>query len=245
MTRRYYRIRDLDTVEQRLIEGVPFVLTSYEHDGVRRRVAATVAQPDDLAKALDALGAHAREVPEGEELLADVYLLRAGDEDLSARVTEAELPEAVQRIAFVIAPEIDVRTFGRDGEEQADLRGMHPMLAARMDVWRLREFALERAPSAQDVYLFHATARENERDERLVALAEVRDLTPVRDESGASPRCPSSSAWCARRSRPCARSRPAGRRASACTGTACCSTPGPPSTSSRPRRARSSTASRA
>ncbi len=184
MTRRYYRIRDLDTVEQRLIEGVPFVLTSYEHDGVRRRVAATVAQPDDLAKALEALGAHAREVPAGEELLADVYLLRAGDEDLSARVVEAELPETVRRIAFVIAPEIDVRTFGRDGEEQADLRGMHPMLAARMDVWRLREFALERAPSAQDVYLFHATARENERDERLVALAEVRDLTPVRDESG-------------------------------------------------------------
>ena len=27
-------------------------------------------------------------------------------------------------------------------------------------------------------------ARENERDERLVAVAEVRDLTPVRDENG-------------------------------------------------------------
>ena len=61
---------------------------------------------------------------------------------------------------------------------------MHPMLAERMDIWRLREFALERMPSAEDVYLFRAEARENPKDERLVALAEVRDLTPVRDEHG-------------------------------------------------------------
>ena len=61
---------------------------------------------------------------------------------------------------------------------------MHPMLAERMDIWRLREFALERMPSAEDVYLFRAEARDNPKDERLVALAEVRDLTPVRDEHG-------------------------------------------------------------
>jgi acetyl-CoA carboxylase carboxyltransferase component/biotin carboxyl carrier protein len=184
MTRRYYRIRDLEGVEQRLVEGVPFVLTSYEHDGVRHHVAATVADPDDLPAALRALAAHARAVPDGERLLADVYALRSGDEDLAARVAEAELPPAVARVAFVLAPDVDVRTFAPDGEEQADVRGMHPMMAERLDVWRLREFALERAPSAQDVYLFHATAHENPRDERLVALAEVRDLTPVRDEAG-------------------------------------------------------------
>ena len=34
------------------------------------------------------------------------------------------------------------------------------------------------------MYLFRAVARENERDERLMALAEIRDLTPVRDEHG-------------------------------------------------------------
>ena len=90
----------------------------------------------------------------------------------------------MSRVAFVLAPEVDVRTFTRDGEESADLRGMHPMLAERMDIWRLREFALERMPSAEDIYLFRAEARENPKDERLVALAEVRDLTPVRDERG-------------------------------------------------------------
>ena len=43
MTRRYYRIRPLEAVEPRLVEGVPFVLSAYEHDGERFRVAATVA----------------------------------------------------------------------------------------------------------------------------------------------------------------------------------------------------------
>ena len=61
---------------------------------------------------------------------------------------------------------------------------MHPMIAHRLQVWRLSNFALDRLPSAEDVYVFHGVARENPKDERLFALAEVRDLTPVRDEDG-------------------------------------------------------------
>ena len=44
---------------------------------------------------------------------------------------------------------------------------------------------MSRLPSVEDTYLFHCVAPENPADERLVALAEVRDLTPVRDASGA------------------------------------------------------------
>ena len=58
------------------------------------------------------------------------------------------------------------------------------MIAERMDLWRLSNFALERIPADHEVHLFRAVARENERDERLVAMAEVRDLTAVRDEQG-------------------------------------------------------------
>ena len=58
------------------------------------------------------------------------------------------------------------------------------MIADRLELWRLSNFDLERLPSAQDVYLFRAQARENPRDQRLLALAEVTDLTPVRDEDG-------------------------------------------------------------
>ncbi|MDQ5833545.1 MAG: hypothetical protein M3550_10890, partial [Actinomycetota bacterium] len=58
------------------------------------------------------------------------------------------------------------------------------MMAERLRLWRLAEFELTRLPSAEDVYLYHGVARANAKDERLFALAEVRDLTPVHDEAG-------------------------------------------------------------
>ena len=62
---------------------------------------------------------------------------------------------------------------------------MHPLIAQRMQLERLRNFDLTRLPSAdEDVYLFRCVARDNPADERLVALAQVRDLTPLRDAEG-------------------------------------------------------------
>ena len=69
-------------------------------------------------------------------------------------------------------------------DEERVYRGLHPMMGKRLQLWRLRNFDLERLPSAEDVYLFRGVARENPKDERLFALAEVRDLTPVRDAAG-------------------------------------------------------------
>ena len=54
---------------------------------------------------------------------------------------------------------------------------MHPMMAKRLELWRLRNFYVDRLPSVEDVYLFHGVARDNPKDERLFALAEVRDVT--------------------------------------------------------------------
>ena len=192
MTRRYYRIRPLEGTRQQLIGGVPFVVAAYEHEGRRHHVTATLGEPDDLPAALRAIAAHAGTLPAGEPLLADLYAQRAGDADLGALLEAVKLPETVGRLVFVLVPEdrddaVDVRTYARVGDgfaEDTAFRGMHPMMAERMDVWRLREFELERLPSAQDVYLFRAVAHDNPRDERLVALAEVRDLVPMRDEAG-------------------------------------------------------------
>src|SRR5208283_2279646 len=63
-------------------------------------------------------------------------------------------------------------------------RGLHPMMAKRLDLSIFKNFKLERLPSVEDVYLFHGVAHENPKDERLLACVEVRDLTPVRDEQG-------------------------------------------------------------
>jgi len=69
-------------------------------------------------------------------------------------------------------------------EEEKLYRGLHPMMGKRLSLWRLSNFKIERLPSVEDVYLFHGIARDNPKDERLFACAEVRDLTPVRDEAG-------------------------------------------------------------
>ena len=63
--------------------------------------------------------------------------------------------------------------------EERLYRDLHPMLAERLELWRLGNFALERLPSAEDVYLFHGVAHDNPADHRLFAIAEVRDLTPA------------------------------------------------------------------
>ena len=89
-------------------------------------------------------------------------------------------------VTFVLPADVISFSRAEDGAfiEDRELRGLHPMLAERMDLWRLANFTLHRAPADHYVRLFHAVARANPRDERLFAVAEVRDLAPVRDELG-------------------------------------------------------------
>ncbi len=69
--------------------------------------------------------------------------------------------------------------------EERLIRGLHPYIAQRMQLERLRKFDLTRLPSAdEEVYLYRCVARENPADDRLVAFAQVRDLTELRDHDG-------------------------------------------------------------
>ena len=63
-------------------------------------------------------------------------------------------------------------------------RNLHPMLAERIELWRLANFALERLLSPEDIFLFRAVAHSNPKDVRLFAMAEVRDLTPALGSAG-------------------------------------------------------------
>ncbi|HZJ63177.1 MAG TPA: carboxyl transferase domain-containing protein, partial [Kofleriaceae bacterium] len=79
---------------------------------------------------------------------------------------------------------VTYRSEGGAYVEDVRYRGVHPMIGRRMHFWRLAGFDLERLPSVEDVYLYRGIARTNSRDERLFAMGEVRDMTPVRDASG-------------------------------------------------------------
>ncbi len=63
-------------------------------------------------------------------------------------------------------------------------RGVHPMVGRRLDLWRLRNFHVTRVEAPEDVLLYECVARENPSDRRLVALAQVRQMSVVRDEDG-------------------------------------------------------------
>ena len=69
-------------------------------------------------------------------------------------------------------------------DEDVKFRGLHPMIARRLQMWRLADFDISPLPAAGEAHLFDCVARENPADRRLVAVAEVRDLTPVRDDAG-------------------------------------------------------------
>ena len=79
-------------------------------------------------------------------------------------------------------------TFRPDGAGLAEdrlIRGLHPQVAERLQLDRLREFDLTRLPSAdEEIYLFKAVARTNQADERLIAMGQIRDLTPLREADG-------------------------------------------------------------
>ncbi len=142
-------------------------------------------------------------LPAGAEISADLYARWDGEPpdsaalagDICARLRTVGLPPTVHRIVVAVAVPargrglgaVETFTFrpGPEGlHEDVLLRGMHPMIAHRLQVPRLSNFELERLPSVEDVYVFHGVARTNPKDERLFAVAEVRDLTAVRDDAG-------------------------------------------------------------
>ncbi|MCP4035504.1 MAG: biotin/lipoyl-binding protein, partial [bacterium] len=55
---------------------------------------------------------------------------------------------------------------------------LHPETAERIDLDRLRNFALDRLPSEEGIFSFHGRSREEAGDERIFVLADARDRSP-------------------------------------------------------------------
>ncbi|HEX6862851.1 MAG TPA: carboxyl transferase domain-containing protein, partial [Thermoanaerobaculia bacterium] len=197
LLRRYYRVRELRDVAVVPRGGLPFMTADYEHPRARVRVLAFHAGGPSLAEALDEVGRLAREIPrDGRELAVDLYAWRPGElreeetaAEIAAWLAQPDFPRDLRRVAVCVTRPEHMRCFtfrSREGEYAEDelTRGLHPMIAQRLELWRLRAFRLERLLTPEGVLLFRGVAHENPRDERLFAIAEVRDLTPVRDASG-------------------------------------------------------------
>ena len=198
-TRRYYQVRGLSDVRCVDRDGRRMVIGNFEQEGQSVVVVAgeaSTAEPQGLAAVLGAIGEELGEATTG---VADVYVQGGGRmmpkvHDLGQRIADAikavSLPSGLRRVTISVpttTTHMSRRTFERDGDDFAEnqvLRDLHPMIADRLHLWRLVEFDVQRLPAPEDVYLFEATSRANAADRRLFALAEVRDLTPLRDASG-------------------------------------------------------------
>ncbi len=196
MTRRYYRARELGEFGEAVVGDVAFATTHYTAGGRRHHLAAALVDPQSFDTAARALAEHAADVAEGEVVIADFYAGATADDALAAAVKAsleaAGMPAAVERVVLDTpareqsnAEAITLRR-NLDGgfTIDRDLQGVHPEMGERMQMWRMSEFALERVPASPDVYLFRGVGRSNPKDERLFALAEVRELSVVRDDSG-------------------------------------------------------------
>ena len=172
--------------------------------GKRIHVFTTHAEYSRLSEAVRAMFPLIAEVPADHDIVIDFYVWHSG-RLRRCRGYAAGSPLAAQSgglfssasgaswwpspvpavakawVACSISP---IAHNGNTYEEEKLYRGLHPMMGKRLHLWRLSNFNIERLPSVEDVYLLHAVARDNPKDERLFACAEVRDVTPVRDEAG-------------------------------------------------------------
>jgi acetyl/propionyl-CoA carboxylase alpha subunit/acetyl-CoA carboxylase carboxyltransferase component len=199
LTRRYYKVRGLEHVRSFQREGRQFVTGGYDIRDGQYRLIATIGELDELPAVLASVAGLAAEVADPTNLVVDLYLSAGepfGDPDSVAETLKqilADVPILVicRRVTVTMCSHtgaaIEQFTFrpSQEGmEEERVIRGIHPLIGQRLDLWRLKNFEGTRLPSTEDTYLFHLVARDNPADERLVALAEVRDVTPLRDAAG-------------------------------------------------------------
>ena len=204
--RRYYRTRHLERLGWHERDGLQWCSAEYGEPAGPVHLLLACCSTSELAPLLTAVDAELRALPGERRRVIDLHVWHPGRLDTAAEA-DAEVrrglvaPAAAHRISVTISEDdtgdTGIMADGRgrtyhftyrvlDGrlEEEPFYRNLHPMLAERLDLPRLANFTLERLDSVEDVYLFRGVARDNPKDERLFALAEVRDLTPVRDGQG-------------------------------------------------------------
>ena len=203
LTRRYYRTRNLHQVTTVEVDGRPVAIAEHVYHKVPVRVVTTFALVSELTQALSAMRPFLIDLPKGTEAMIDAYVWRADSDDqgdalarhLHAAIRAADLPAAARRVVVMVsepwrglgaspAHNFTFRRHGAGYREDLPYRGVHPMIAERLQLGRLRNFTVERLPSVEDVYVLRCVARANPGDERLYVVSEVRDITPVRDASG-------------------------------------------------------------
>jgi acetyl/propionyl-CoA carboxylase alpha subunit/acetyl-CoA carboxylase carboxyltransferase component len=209
-TRRYYRIRDLTGLRCQKFGSYLTCLADYADSatgGGPTHLVSAYVPIAELPAFAEAVARHLRGLPPGRHIVVDIDSWRSdpfsAEENMASELAGllacARFGRDLYRLDITVTSEsggdghaeehlrtqhFSYRQTGNGLTEDLLFRNMHPMIAERLELWRLSNFSLKRLPSAEDVYLFDAVATANPKDERLIALAEVRDLTAARDPEG-------------------------------------------------------------
>jgi len=203
LTCRYYKIRKLLNPNSSIADGHCYVSDEYDYEGKRIHVFAVYASYDGLFAAARAMLPVIADVPTDHDIVVDFHVCHSRkldhpdttEQEVQSMLNRVRFPRPIRRIVVCVAgvslgqrvSDLQFFTYRSidDGFKEEKLyRGLHPMMGKRLHLWRLSNFQIERLPSMEDVYLIHAVARDNPKDERLFAAVEVRDVTPVCDGSG-------------------------------------------------------------
>ena len=199
VTRQYYKIRGLSDVKSVDGHGLPCVTGIFELSGEHLNLVSVVAEKSRLSDALAVADSVAGPAP--VNLVADLYLTwpdAPADDDALADTLRSELlahngSAQWRRVTVTVTVpgamttqrQVTFRPAADGGlTEDRIIRGMHPLTAQRLDMWRLKNFDGTRLPAPADTYVYHLAAKDNPSDERLIAMAQVRDLTLQFDEAG-------------------------------------------------------------
>ncbi|MGH3910329.1 MAG: biotin/lipoyl-containing protein, partial [Pseudonocardiaceae bacterium] len=201
LTRRYYGNKGLTGVRTSEVVGCTFVVAERSDEHTRSCVVSSAASFEALGSALRGLAELAHGDEAVDTVVADIYLAwekQPEDSDAMAAalhevVSAHPLPNQVRRLTATVAGRggavmhhhFTFRPSTTGMTEERLIRGLPPYIAQRMQLERLSKFDLTRLPSSdEEVYLFQCVARENPSDDRLVAFAQVRDLTELREHDG-------------------------------------------------------------
>ena len=203
LTSRYYRIYNLINLGTQMEGDQCYAFAEYDDEQRHVHLLTTHAEYPRLAEAARGLFPLIEKVPSDHDIVVDFYVWHSGNleepdvtqGEVQATLNQAGFSRPIRRIVVALGGPGRGRGMGgmqhftytpgeKIYEEEKLYRGLHPMMGKRVNLWRLNNFKIQRLPSVEDVYVLHAIARDNPKDERLFACAEVRDLTPVRDDAG-------------------------------------------------------------
>ncbi len=201
LIRRHYREHALHDLRSEEADGRAVSVADYVLDDRPTHLVSTIATIDELSADSRLSRTLSEQISARQARQHGVIDLYVGWADsptdadecraaLHEKLLTLPVTQDVRRVAVgVCSPDrpVGYHTFRpcEGGLAEDDLvRGLHPMVGRRLDLWRLRDFEMTRLDAPADVLLYHCVARDNEADQRLVASTQVRELVVVRDEEG-------------------------------------------------------------